>query len=113
VGVTAVDARQRALIEAGRGRQVKFAAPGADMAAANPSQTFASVRGTSFASPIVAGLLAEELHEPNKAAAQQAVADLARRALDLGAPGPDPVYGFGLVGGNLRPEIALVGSASN
>jgi hypothetical protein len=113
VGVTAVDARQRALIEAGRGRQVKFAAPGADMAAANPSQTFASVRGTSFASPIVAGLLAEQLHELTKAAAQQAVADLARRALDLGAPGPDPIYGFGLVGADLRPEIALVGRASN
>ncbi len=113
VGVTAVDARRRALIEAGRGRQVKFAAPGADMAAANPSQTFASVRGTSFASPIVAGLLAEQLHEPNKAAAEQAVADLARSALDLGAPGRDPIYGFGLVGGDLRPEIALVGSASN
>ncbi|MDB6045116.1 MAG: hypothetical protein JWM63_3667 [Gammaproteobacteria bacterium] len=113
VGVTAVDARQRALIEAGRGRQVKFAAPGADMAAANPSQTFVSVRGTSFASPIVAGLLAEQLHEPNKAAAEQVVADLARRALDLGAPGPDPIYGFGLVGGDLRPEIALVGRATN
>jgi subtilisin family serine protease len=113
VGVTAVDAHQRALIEAGRGRQVKFAAPGADMAAANPSQTFASVRGTSFASPIVAGLLTQQLHEPNKAAAEQAIADLARRALDLGAPGPDPIYGFGLVGGDLRPETALVGSASN
>lgn len=113
VGVTAVDAHQRALIEAGRGRQVKFAAPGADMAAASPWQTFASVRGTSFASPIVAGLLTQQLHEPNKAAAEQAIADLARRALDLGAPGPDPIYGFGLVGGDLRPETALVGSASN
>lgn len=113
VGVTAVDARQRVLIEAGRGQQVKFAAPGADMAAANPPQTFANVRGTSFASPIVAGLLAEQLHEPGKAAAKQVVADLARRAIDLGAPGPDPVYGFGLVGGDLRPEIALVGTVTD
>jgi subtilisin family serine protease len=110
VGVTAVDARQRALIEAGRGRQVKFAAPGADMAAANPSQRYSMVRGTSFASPIVAGLLAGQMHEPDKAAAAQAVADLARRAIDLGAPGPDPIYGFGLVGGDLRPEAALVGN---
>lgn len=113
VGVTAVDARERALLEAGRGRQVKFAAPGADMSAANPAQSFAAVRGTSFASPIVAGLLAEAIHEPDKAAAQRAVADLAARAVDLGAPGPDPVYGFGLVGGDLHPEIALVGSRSN
>ncbi len=113
VGVTAVDARERALLEACRGRQVKFAAPGADMSAANPAQTFAAVRGTSFASPIVAGLLAEAVREPDKAAAQRAVADLAARAVDLGAPGPDPVYGFGLVGGDLHPEIALVGSRSN
>jgi hypothetical protein len=113
VGVTGVDAHQRALPEACRGRQVKFSAPGADMSAANPAQTYAMVRGTSFASPIVAGLLAEAMREPDKAAAARAVTDLAARAIDLGAPGPDPVYGFGLVGGDLRPEVALAGSRSN
>jgi subtilisin family serine protease len=113
VGVTAVDSHQRALVEACRGKQVKFSAPGADMSAANPSQSYAVVRGTSFASPIVAGLLAEAISEPNRGAAQRAVADLASRAVDLGAPGPDPVYGFGLVGGDLRPELALVGRRSN
>jgi subtilisin family serine protease len=113
VGVTAVDVHQRALLEACRGKQVKFSAPGADMSAANPAQSYAVVRGTSFASPIVAGLLAEAVHAPDKAAAQRAVADLAAHAVDLGAPGPDPVYGFGLVGGDLRPELALVGGRSN
>jgi subtilisin family serine protease len=113
VGVTAVDAHQRVLLEACRGRQVKFSAPGADMSAANPAQSYAVVRGTSFASPIVAGLLAEAVHEPDKAAAQRAVADLATHAIDLGAPGLDPVYGFGLVGGDLHPELALVGTRSN
>ena len=113
VGVTAVDARQRALLEACRGKQVKFSAPGADMSAANPSQTYAVVRGTSFAAPIVAGLLAEVLSQPDKAAAQHAIADLAAHAVDLGAPGPDPIYGFGLVGGDLHPELALVGRRSN
>jgi subtilisin family serine protease len=113
VGVTAVDAHQRALLEACRGRQVKFSAPGADMSAANPAQSYAVVRGTSFASPIVAGLLAEAVRAPDKEAAQRAVADLAKHAIDLGAPGPDPVYGFGLVGGDLHPELALVGSRSN
>ena len=107
VGVTAVDARQRVLLEACRGKQVKFSAPGADMSAANPAQSYAPVRGTSFASPIVAGLLAEALRSPDKAAAQRAVADLAAHAIDLGPPGPDPIYGFGLVGGDLRPELAL------
>ena len=107
VGVTAVDARQRVLLEACRGKQVKFSAPGADMSAASPAQSYAPVRGTSFASPIVAGLLAEALPTPDKAAAQRAVSDLAAHAIDLGAPGPDPIYGFGLVGGDLRPELAL------
>jgi subtilisin family serine protease len=107
VGVTAVDARQQVLVEAQRGAQVKFAAPGADMAAAQLHQGYALVRGTSFASPIVAGLLALELHTPDPGAAQQAVAALAGRALDLGAPGLDPVYGHGLVGADLRRQPAL------
>ena len=77
------------------------------MSAANPAQSYAAVRGTSFASPIVAGLLAEALHAPDKAAAQRAISDLAAHAIDLGPPGPDPIYGFGLVGGDLRPELAL------
>jgi hypothetical protein len=113
VGVTAVDAHQRALLEACRGKQVKFSAPGADMSAANPAQSYVVVRGTSFASPIVAGLLATTLNQPDRAAAQRAVSELAAEAIDLGAPGPDPIYGFGLVGGELRPELALVGRRSN
>ena len=107
VGVTAVDGHRRVLLEACRGRQVKLSAPGADMSAANLAQSFALVRGTSFAAPIVAGLLAEDLHVPDVQAAQRAVADLESHAIDLGAPGPDPVYGFGLVGGELHPEMAL------
>jgi len=107
IGVTAVDARQRVLVEAGRGPQVKFAAPGADMAAARPQQAYVLVRGTSFASPIVAGLLALELAAPDGAAARSAVAALAARALHPGAPGLDPVYGYGLVGAELRQQPAL------
>jgi subtilisin family serine protease len=107
VGVTAVDTHRRVLFEAGRGPQVRFAAPGADMSAAKSLQTFGLVRGTSFAAPIVAGLLAERLQEPDRQAAERAVDDLAHRAIDLGAVGPDPVYGWGLVGGDLAPEPRL------
>ena len=110
VGVTAVDARQRVLVEAERGPQVKFAAPGADMAAATSSHVYATVRGTSFAAPIVAGLLAADMPAPDAVAAQRAVENLVRQAVDLGAPGPDKVYGNGLVGAALRPEPALAQS---
>lgn len=53
VAVTGVDARDRALAEAGRAAHLDFAAPGADMAAALPGQGYAVVRGTSFAAPLV------------------------------------------------------------
>lgn len=98
VGVTGVDARRRVLVEAERGPQVKFAAPGAQLAAAMSPSGYTLVRGTSFAAPIVAGLLALNLLTPDKAAADRAVTALAHEAVDLGSPGPDPVYGFGLVG---------------
>ncbi|WP_082560189.1 MULTISPECIES: S8 family serine peptidase [unclassified Brevundimonas] len=104
VGVTAVNARGRVLPEAGRGPQVDFAAPGADMAAAGPGQGYVSVRGASFAAPLVAGLLARR---PGR---REAVQALAAEARDMGARGPDPVYGRGLVAAELRVDPAAVGA---
>lgn len=57
VAVTAVDARGRALPEAGQATHLDFAAPGADMAAALPGQGYARVRGTSFAAPLATARL--------------------------------------------------------
>ena len=109
VGVTGVDTRHRVLIEACRGPQVKFAAPGADMSAAKSSQTFDLVRGTSYAAPIVASLLAATLREPDKESAARAVDELAHTALDLGTAGMDTTYGYGLVGADLAPAVRLAG----
>ncbi|MFL6662271.1 MAG: S8 family serine peptidase, partial [Rhizobacter sp.] len=82
VAVTAVDARGRVLPEACRGPHVAFAAPGADMAAAGLGDGLITApRGTSFAAPLVAGLLASALRSPDHAAAGLAVAALARRAI--------------------------------
>ena len=58
VAVTGVDAKGRALMEAGKAAHLDFAAPGADMAAALPGQGYARVRGTSFAAPLAAARLA-------------------------------------------------------
>ena len=57
ISVTGVDARGRALPEAGKASHLDFAAPGADMAAAFPGQGYARVRGTSFAAPLAAARL--------------------------------------------------------
>jgi hypothetical protein len=99
IAVTGVDVRRRVLPEAGHAGHVDFAAPGAEVSAAATGGGFVSVRGTSFAAPIVAGLLAAS---GARAGPAQAVQALAREAIDLGAPGPDAVYGQGLVGFDLR-----------
>jgi Subtilase family len=106
VGVTAVDAHHHVLIEAARGPQVMFASPGADLAAAGSDHAYAAVRGTSFAAPFVAALLATGLAAPNSADAAAAIDALAKTALDLGPPGRDLTYGFGLVGADYRIDPA-------
>jgi subtilisin family serine protease len=57
VAVTGVDSRNRALPEAGKALHLDFAAPGAEMAAALPGSGYATVRGTSFAAPLVTARL--------------------------------------------------------
>jgi hypothetical protein len=109
VGVTAVDGHRHVLVEAARGPQVRFAAPGADMVAAKSPQGFDAVRGTSFAAPLVACMLAGEMREPDPVAAARAISALASRAVDLGAHGLDPVYGYGLVAADLGPDMRLAG----
>ena len=106
VGVTAVDARHHVLIEAAQGPQVMFASPGADMAAANGDTSYSSVRGTSFASPIVAALLAGRITAPDPGQVAAAIDALSKSALDLGSPGRDLTYGFGLVGAEYRMDPA-------
>lgn len=97
VGVTAVNAQGRVLPEAGRGDQVDYAAPGADMAAAGRAGSFVSVRGTSFAAPLVAGLIGKSGRQ-------------GLNAIDAGASGRDAVYGQGVVGLSLRTPPAAVGA---
>lgn len=102
IAVTAVDRSLRILPEASRGSHVQFAAPGANMAAARIAEGYTEVRGTSFAAPVVAGLLALLLDKPDPMAARQALARLVGMASDMGPPGKDPIYGYGLVGWSIR-----------
>jgi hypothetical protein len=103
IGVTAVDGHRRVLPEACRGEQVDFAAAGAELRAAAVGGNYEEIRGTSFATPVVAGLLARSLQAPDSARARAAVDALAATALDIGNNGTDPSYGKGLVAADFRP----------
>ncbi|HEY0490324.1 MAG TPA: S8 family serine peptidase, partial [Telluria sp.] len=99
VGVTGVDQRGRALPEAARGPQVMFAAPGNRIvSAAVGSPPFRPMRGTSFAAPVVAALLAPSVPEPSASAARAAIDALARQAAGAGANTVSNETGFGVVG---------------
>ena len=91
IGVSAVDAHDRLLPESGAGPQVAFCASGIAGTGRD------ALRGTSFASPIVARRAAQLLASPQDGAAQRIESALASQARDLGATGRDPRYGFGLL----------------
>ncbi|MCB2065717.1 MAG: S8 family serine peptidase [Erythrobacter sp.] len=92
VAVTAVDRRERALLEAGRALHLDYAAPGADIAGLDRRGRSQRLRGTSFATPLVAARIARALGN-----GQQWRATLDGEAHDLGERGPDDTYGRGLV----------------
>jgi hypothetical protein len=113
IGVTAVDADRRVLFEAERGPQVMFAAPGADIEAARLPRGLAQVRGTSFAAPLVAGLLARQLHRPDPESAREALKSLVSEAIHLGPSGRNGVYGYGLVAAHLPAHSGPAATASD
>lgn len=92
VSVTGVDRKGRALIEAGRALHLDYAGPGADVHAVNARGKTVKLRGTSFATPLVAVRLADAL---GKGGSWQARLD--REVRDLGPKGPDDRYGRGLL----------------
>jgi hypothetical protein len=97
VGVTAVDVDNRVYRYANQGSYVDFAARGVDARVANGAGEVDTVSGTSYASPIIAAKLSRYVDRPDRAQADAAIKALAAEARDLGAPGRDPVYGYGLI----------------
>lgn len=107
VGVSAVDKQGRAIPEAARGPQVMFAAPGNNMVSATPGKPpYRTVRGTSYAAPLVAALLAPALPRPDPGAARLALAALAQQAVRAEANTVSNETGHGVVGAAFRNDPA-------
>lgn len=95
IGVTAV-ARDTSIFRfANQGPHIDYAALGVDVPTALRDGGFGPESGTSLAAPVVAAFIACALAQ--QADVTQALAALETRALDLGAPGRDPVFGSGLL----------------
>lgn len=97
IAVTAVDGKRRALIEAGHALHLDYAAPGADIRGINAKGKRIDLRGTSFATPLVAARLARSLDR-----GRDWRSALDGEAEDLGKKGVDPVYGRGLLCGDCK-----------
>jgi hypothetical protein len=92
IAVVAVDARKRPYKDSSRGDYIDFAAPGVDVWVARPGRDGLYRSGSSYAAPYVAAVilaLGEGGAEPYTLLKQQ--------AQDLGAPGRDPLFGWGLI----------------
>ena len=92
VAVTAVDQRERALIEAGRALHLDYAAPGADIVGMDRRGRSVRLRGTSYATPLVAARISHALARGTN---WRRTVD--NEAIDLGEPGLDSTYGRGLL----------------
>ncbi len=97
LAVTAVDRRSRPYGQANRGSYIDFAAPGVGLWTAAPSGgNYQS--GTSFAVPFLTAAASRALDGGARAEPEFIRRVLARGADDLGAPGKDDVFGWGLIG---------------
>lgn len=103
VAVTAADAKGRSYRQATGGAHIAFAAPGVKLwTASGKSGRLRS--GTSFAAPFASAALAVLRERAPEASAAELVMALAKSARDLGAPGRDPVFGWGMVTMPACPE---------
>ena len=87
IAVTAVDTAMAVYTRAVRGHHVQFSAPGVGLRLAAPDQRFAIEDGTSVASALASAVLAQG----------HSVRQYEDSAIDLGEPGFDDTFGFGLL----------------
>lgn len=97
IAVTAVDRGRNAYRRANRGEHVDIAAPGVNVWTAASVSGARPKSGTSFAAPFVSAAAAVLLAaRPDLTPAQMAEA-LSTNTQDIGAPGKDQVFGWGLL----------------
>jgi subtilisin family serine protease len=116
IAVTATDAQGQFAWFSNHGPWITLAAPGVSVVTTaltpGPSMATAAVTGTSYSSPIVAGVAAL-LRERHPAWGWNRVAyELVRTARDAGPEGADDAYGFGIVDAAAALDVGSHGTVA-
>jgi len=104
ISVGATDINDQIANFSNTGQGLSISAPGVDVLSTVPGSTYASLSGTSMATPYVAGVAALVRSANPSITAAQVGQRLMDSADDLGMPGYDTVYGAGRV--NARKALA-------
>ena len=96
--VGGVDANGSASFDASsQGITIGVVAPSESLVGVTPSGGYVLWNGTSGATPIVSGIVALVMAAHPELDASNVINRIVSTARDAGAPGPDPIYGFGLI----------------
>lgn len=104
IAVGSMDRRRRISGFSSRGRQVDVVAPGDEITSCYPPKGFATLSGTSMATPFVSGVIALMLAKHRQQGGKtpvrnqrELVEHLCKTSADAGPKGVDPGYGCGIL----------------
>ncbi|MDT7883385.1 MAG: S8 family peptidase [Thermoflexus sp.] len=103
IGVAATDSADQQAFFSNSGAHVDLAAPGVQILSTMLDSQYASMDGTSMATPHVAGVAGLVWSARPALTASQVCGALLRTAVDLGTSGRDDIYGYG----RLNAEAAV------
>jgi len=97
IAVSATDQNDQIASWSSRGPEVDLAAPGVNIYSTYKGSSYKTLSGTSMAAPHVSGVAALLIANGNATTPDEVRAALQETAEDLGTPGRDDTYGWGLV----------------
>lgn len=107
IAVSATDINDAKASWSSYGSFVSLSAPGANILTTNNGGSYGSWNGTSFASPLVAGVAALVMSAKPSLTGDEVENILFTTAVDLGTPGRDSSFGYGRVNANAAVQAAL------
>jgi len=113
IAVSATDSSNNLAYFSNRGPEIEVAAPGVNVISTYKGNSYASMDGTSMATPYAAGVLALYKQEYPNETPDEIRTIVHQNVLDLGAPGRDSNYGYGLIQAPILSSGSLIASPAN